>query len=211
VQLCGRRGDQVKVRGYRIELGEIEAALLESQVVGQAAVLAREDRPGEKCLVAYVVPAAGQQFNETALRYRLHTQLPEYMIPVVFVQLEALPLTPNGKVDRKALPAPDGEARKARDYIAPRTELEHKLALIWAEVLKVDRVGLTDNFFELGGHSLLAMQLIARIRESTGMLVSIRHVFDNPTITSLGPALESVQQLASTIGEHRDGFDTIEY
>ena len=143
-------------------------------------VLAREDMPGDKRLVAYLVAQEGQSLPETAaLRSTLSQSLPEYMVPAHFVLLEQLPLTPNGKIDRKALPAPD-MTRSEAGYVAPRTPTEETLAGIWAEVLKLDRVGIHDNFFELGGHSLLAITLIERMRRAN-LSADVRSLFATPT------------------------------
>ena len=152
VEFLGRADDQVKVRGYRIELGEIEAALNEHPSVGQAIVMAREDEPGEKRLVAYLV--AGGEVATQELREYLTAKLPDYMVPSAFVQVEQIPLTSNGKVDRRALPRPEANASRG-GYVAPRTQVENVLCEIWSEVLGVERVGVEDNFFELGGDSIL--------------------------------------------------------
>ncbi|NOK39811.1 AMP-binding protein, partial [Corallococcus exercitus] len=161
IEYVGRADFQVKVRGLRIELGEIESALEQHPGVRQAVVVAREDAAGDKRLVAYVACRSGAEaVDVSALRARLHEKLPEYMVPSAFVVLEALPLTPSGKVDRKALPAPEAPVSTA-EYVAPRNPTEEKLAALWAQVLRVPRVGATDHFFELGGHSLLATQLVS--------------------------------------------------
>jgi len=186
----GRADHQVKVRGFRIELGEIEAVLGRHPAVAETVVLAREDTPGDPRLVAYFVAAPGQAASVGNLRAALREELPDYMIPALFLPLPALPLNPNGKVDRKALPAPDGARPDLeRAYVAPEGPVEVQLAAIWAEVLRVARVGATDNFFELGGHSLLATQALARIREAFGVTLPLRALFDNPTVASLSSIL----------------------
>ncbi|MGJ0532391.1 MAG: amino acid adenylation domain-containing protein [Methylocystis sp.] len=180
IEYLGRADHQVKIRGFRIELGEIEAALARLETVREAVALAREDAPGEKRIVAYVVGEDGAELNATQLRASLARDLPDYMIPSAFVFLEALPLTSNGKVDRKALPAPDLDAQAAHAYVAPRTPTESALCRIWADVLGVERVGVNDNFFELGGHSLLAMTLIEKMRRE-GLPSDVRSLFAQPT------------------------------
>ena len=159
--LWGGTTNQVKIRGFRIELGEIEARLAEHPEVREAVVLAREDTAGEKRLVAYytasgIGEAEAASVGAEQLRAHLSAVVPDYMVPAAYVRMERLPLTPNGKLDRKALPMPEQEAYAARGYEAPVGEIETKLAEVWAEVLKLEKVGRHDNFFELGGHSLLA-------------------------------------------------------
>ena len=191
MEFLGRLDDQVKVRGYRIELGEIEAVLSQHPKLDQAVVLAREDRPGDRRLVAYVVPKEGEEVSAAELRQFLHDQLPEYMIPAAFVRLDALPLTPNGKVDRRALPAPDYTTEESeRTYVAPRTPVEELLVGIWQETLGVDRVGVLDNFFEIGGHSLLATQVVSRIRDTLGVELPIRVFFERPTVAGMAQEVE---------------------
>jgi amino acid adenylation domain-containing protein len=193
IEYLGRIDHQVKIRGFRIELGEIEAALGQHRDVAACVVLAREDTPGDKALVAYVVPASAQEPATADIRAHLKETLPDYMVPSAFVMLEALPLTPNGKVDRKALPAPSGSREGlSSGYEAPRSEFEETLARIWAEVLHLERVGIYDNFFELGGHSLLAVTLASRIRSSFGVPFSLVAVFAEPTIAALGESIENV-------------------
>ncbi|HEX6239249.1 MAG TPA: AMP-binding protein, partial [Polyangiales bacterium] len=193
LEFLGRNDHQVKVRGYRIELGEIEARLCEHPAVREAVVIAREDSAGDKRLVAYVTGAAapGESDSDTpsgelvaALRRHLAEQLPEYMVPWAFVRLAALPLTPNGKLDRQALPAPGGDAVLARAYEAPQGELESTLAMVWAELLGVPRVGRHDHFFELGGHSLLAVRLQSRLQEAVGVELPLTTLFAQPTLVA---------------------------
>ena len=191
LEFVGRVDQQVKIRGFRIEPGEIEAVLLGHPAVGQAAVLAREDRPGDQRLVAYVVPAEGQSLDAAALRAHLVQTLPEYMVPAAVVHLEVLPLTPNGKLDRQALPAPEISAGAA--YQAPRTAQQEILCAIFSETLSVERVGIEDNFFALGGHSLVATRLISRIRRTLGVELPIRSVFEAPTVARLSERLSAAQ------------------
>ncbi|MBF6651295.1 hypothetical protein IT781_22125, partial [Methylobacter sp. BlB1] len=182
IEFLGRNDFQVKIRGFRIELGEIEARLAGHPAVREAAVLAREDGPGGKRLVAYYTGDA--EATVDSLRAHLSETLPEYMVPAAFVHLAALPLTANGKLDRKALPAPEGDAYGAREYEAPQGETEQTLAAIWSELLKIEQVGRHDNFFELGGHSLLAVTLIARMRQA-GLNIDVRALFSAPTLAGL--------------------------
>ncbi|WP_420126423.1 amino acid adenylation domain-containing protein [Longimicrobium sp.] len=184
LEYLGRLDEQVKIRGFRIELGEIEAALRQAPGVADCTVVVREDAPGDRRLVAYVVGEAEAE----ALRDRLRQGLPEYMVPAAFVSLDALPLTANGKLDRKALPAPEGDAYARRSYEAPLGEIETALAEIWAEVLGLDRVGRRDNFFELGGHSLLAIKLIGRMRRA-GLYMEVRALFTTPVLAELAVAV----------------------
>jgi amino acid adenylation domain-containing protein len=193
IEFLGRMDDQVKIRGYRIELGEIETVLGQHSSLREAVVLAREDSPGDRRLVAYAVAAAGFTPSVHELRSFLQQKLPEYMVPSVFVFLDSLPLTPNGKLDRKALPAPDQTRPELEEtFVAPRTPVEETLASIWAAVLKVDKVGIHDNFFELGGHSLLATQLFSRIRETFKIDLPLRSLFEAPTIYGLAQRMQEL-------------------
>ncbi|WP_419178841.1 amino acid adenylation domain-containing protein [Pseudomonas brassicacearum] len=189
LEYLGRNDFQVKVRGFRIELGEIEARLGHCVEVKEAAVIVREDTPGDKRLVAYVVPQAEASLDVAALRAQLSTQLAEYMLPSAFVSLAELPLTPNRKLDRQALPAPDGEAYASRSHEAPQGSTEIALAQIWQTMLKVESVGRHDHFFELGGHSLLVMRLIAQVREQLGVELSLNDVFAQPQLSALAQVL----------------------
>jgi amino acid adenylation domain-containing protein len=196
VEYLGRNDSQVKVRGFRIELGEIEAALSSHPSVRQAVVLAREDRPGDVRLAAYVVGREGQAFAEDVLREHLRRILPEYMLPQHFVRMETLPLTPNGKIDRKALPAPEARATAEDGYVAPRSEAERLLARLWEESLGVGRIGIHDDFFGLGGHSLLAAQVMARLAREQGIALPMRRMFEAPTIARFAPLLAGQRQAA---------------
>ena len=191
IEFLGRIDHQVKIRGFRIELGEIEAALARLPQVREAVVLAREDRGGEKRLVAYAVANDGAAVETSELRAALARELPDYMIPATFVTLDALPLTANGKIDRKALPAPDLDAQIARGYVAPRNAAEAALCRIFAEVLGLDRVGVEDDFFELGGHSLLAVQLVSRIWREFERQLPLRSLFASPRIAALATQIEA--------------------
>ncbi|MFN7949388.1 MAG: amino acid adenylation domain-containing protein [Blastocatellia bacterium] len=185
IELLGRADQQVKLRGYRIEPAEIEAALALHPAVQAVAVVAREDEPGDKRLVAYLVPRTAQT-EPGELRRFLKDQLPDYMIPSAFVRLETLPLTPNGKLDRRALPKPDETGLERRsDYVAPRTRVEEKTADILAGLLKLERIGVNDNFFELGGHSLLATQVVSRIRDAFHIEMPLRVIFESPVVSGL--------------------------
>src|SRR6185295_10623740 len=189
LEFLGRLDEQVKVRGFRIEPGEIEATLRRHAAVRECVVVAREDASGGTRLVGYIVGEA----DPDALRAHLRRSLPEYMVPSAFVFLDALPLTPNGKLDRRALPAPEYAAAEER-YVAPRTPVEEVLAGIWAEVLRLERVGANDHFFELGGHSLLATRVVSRIREVFGVEVPLRALFEGPTVAELAGRVEEMRQ-----------------
>ena len=182
LEYIGRADEQVKIRGYRIELGEIEAALAATRLVEAAVVLAREDTPGQKQLVAYVVPGASATVG--ACREALAASLPDYMVPAHFVLLEQLPLTPNGKVDRKALPAPDAGDAYAAPYVAPRNDVEAAICEVWQEVLRRERVGIEDNFFNLGGDSILSIRVVSLLK-SRGLAIEIRDIFQYQTVAQL--------------------------
>ncbi len=185
IEFLGRIDTQVKIRGFRIELAEIEAVLSQHSDIKQVVVIVREDEPGNKYLVAYLV-SNDNQLTPSNLRNFLKTKLPDYMIPTAFVFLKAFPLTSNGKINRRALPAPDTSQRSVEvDFVPPRTSTEQELATIWAEVLQLKQVGIYDNFFELGGHSLLATQVISRLREAFSLDFPLRYLFENPTIAEL--------------------------
>ncbi|WP_144028932.1 non-ribosomal peptide synthetase, partial [Paenibacillus tyrfis] len=194
IEYLGRVDHQVKIRGYRIELGEVEARLLNVEHIQEAIVLAREDEAGQQHLCAYFV--GERQLTLSHIREALSAKLPGYMIPTYFVQLERMPLTPNGKVDRKALPAPEGSVPTGTEYVAPRTATEARLAQIWQEVLGLPSVGVQDNFFEVGGHSLRATQMVSRIHKELDGGISLREVFESPTIEQLARLIEERDQVA---------------
>ncbi|WP_338460410.1 non-ribosomal peptide synthase/polyketide synthase [Azotobacter vinelandii DJ] len=226
IEYLGRIDHQVKIRGFRIELGEIEARLQQHGAVREAVVI-DIDGAGGKQLAAYLVPNdlaildgdERQGALRIELKDHLRTTLPDYMVPAHLVFLARLPLTPNGKLDRKALPRPDASLLQ-RAYVAPASELEQRIAAIWAEVLKVERVGLTDNFFELGGHSLLATQVISRVRQSLGIELPLRALFEAQDLAgfagrvglgqvSQAPALEKAdrdQPLVASYAQQRQWF-----
>jgi amino acid adenylation domain-containing protein len=190
LEYLGRVDQQVKIRGYRIELGEIESALARHPMVREVAVVAREDVPGDKRLVAYVVAdAAG--FSPGALRQHLQERLPPYMVPSAFARLDTLPLTPNGKVDARALPPPPEERAESERYEAPTTSVQEALARIFAQVLGVSRVGIQDDFFALGGHSLMATQVTSRVREELHVELPLRLMFESPTVAALAEAVQA--------------------
>ncbi len=185
LQYVGRNDFQIKVRGFRIEPGEIEARLRACTGVRDAVVLAREDRPGDQRLVAYVVPQGGTDLSAAALREPLAAVLPDYMVPAAFVVVEAFPLTPNGKLDRRALPAPGAQSLATRGYEPPQGEVEVAIAQIWQGLLGVAPVGRHDRFFDLGGHSLLAVQVLARLRKALSVKIGLRELFAAPTVAAL--------------------------
>jgi amino acid adenylation domain-containing protein len=208
VEFQGRRDHQVKLRGYRIELGEIETVLSQHPEVQASVALAREDEPGDKRLVGYVVPLE-ESLSASDLRRYLQARLPDYMVPAHFVMLDALPVTPNGKVDRKALPALSGTRGSLEtSYVAPRTSMEQQLVDIWQDVLGLEQVGVKDNFFELGGHSLLATQVVSRVREALKIDLKLQDFFELPSIAGLVGALEILH--TSTQGHQEIGDSTME-
>jgi len=190
LEFLGRADDQVKIHGYRIELGEIEAVLAAHPNVKSCAVLAREDEPGTKRLVGYVVSKKGEAPASGELRAFLHENLPEYMVPAHYVILDTLPLTPNGKVDRKVLPAPSTRTAGGGMGGAPQTQTQKTIAEIWWDLLKADGIGIDDDFFDLGGHSLAATALIQRLRSTFGVELKLASLFDRPTIAGLSEAVD---------------------
>jgi amino acid adenylation domain-containing protein len=191
IEFLGRIDNQVKVRGFRIELAEIESVLRQNQAVQETVVVAREDIPGDKRLVAYVVARPNSDLNELDLRNYLKNKLPDFMVPAVFVILGELPLTPNGKVDYRALPRLEGRGQLEQEFIAPRTETERCITNVWRETLHVSEIGVHDNFFELGGHSLLATQVISRLRNTYGLEIPLNVLFRFPTVSALAKHIET--------------------
>ncbi len=186
IEFLGRVDHQVKIRGFRIELGEIEAVLSQHPGVQQAVVSLSEDESSNKRLVGYVVPNLKHTPSVSDLRHFLLNKLPEYMVPSAFVLLKSLPLTPNGKVDRRALPAPEQTRPELEAiYVAPRTPVEKQLAEIWAKLLGFEKVGIQDNFFDLGGHSLLITQLLAQVRDTFKVNLSLSSLFELPTVANI--------------------------
>jgi amino acid adenylation domain-containing protein len=195
VEFLGRNDNQVKIRGYRIELGEIEAALEEQSEIKQAVVIAREDKRGDKQLVAYLVAAGSTVPTTLELRTRLKRQLPDYMAPTAYVFLNQIPISSNGKIDRKALPLPaETQALQADTYIAPRSHLEKMLVGIWAEVLGVRQVGLDDDFFDLGGHSLVGVRLLAKIKKTYQVNLELAVLFEARTVRQLADVIRKLKQ-----------------
>jgi amino acid adenylation domain-containing protein len=200
IEFLGRIDDLVKIRGYQIDLCEVEAILSKYPRISQAVTTTHGENAKEKFLVAYFIPVINETVNASELRKYLAAQLPDYMIPSVFVQMDSFPLNPNGKVNRKVLPIPTNERPELNQiYIAPQTPIQEILAEIWAEVLGVKQVGIDDNFFQLGGHSLKAIQLIGKIRQTLELDITIRHLFTSP----------SVKELATVLGELAGGEDII--
>jgi amino acid adenylation domain-containing protein len=201
LELIGRVDRQVKLRGFRIEPGEIEAVLLEHPEVDQAVVVA-QGADFERTLVGYVVSSDGAAQDVGALRSHLKRRLPEYMVPAVFVFLSQLPVNANGKIDRSALPAPDARPGGA-PYVEPRNDLETRLASIWSQVLRVERAGIHDDFLQLGGHSLNATRVIARIRESLGVDLPVKALYEALTIADLAEHIENQRWLQEQVARHR--------
>jgi amino acid adenylation domain-containing protein len=191
LEFLGRLDRQVKVRGFRVEPGEVEAALARLPGVRRAAAVVREDAPGDRRLVGYAVPRESASLTGAGLRTALAASLPEHLVPSAVVVLDALPLTPRGKLDRRALPVPDASSAGEEAFVAPRTPLEERIAAIWGEVLRVERVGVHDRFFDLGGHSLLATQVVTRIREEFRAELPLRVLFETPTVAALAARVEA--------------------
>ena len=199
IEFLGRSDHQVKIRGFRIELGEIESAMSRHERVRQAVVVAREDRPGDKRLVAYYSTVDGEEIAPSGLRGLLKESLADYMVPSAFLCLESFPLTPNGKIDRGSLPAPgEGVEREERRYVAPRDALELQLTKLWEKVLGLKLVGVTDDFFDIGGHSILAARVVASIEQQLGANLPLAALFDAPTIAQLADYLRKKGRASTT-------------
>lgn len=192
IEFLGRIDNQVKIRGFRIELGEIETALRQRKEIKDLVVVAREDNPGDKRLVAYIAPLGGKQIDINELKQHLRVDLPEFMIPSVFMVMDNLPLTPNGKIDRKALPKPDVTAKvESANFEEPHNAVESMLAGIWSEILGLDRIGILDNFFELGGHSLLGIRMMGEIERRMGAKLDYPTLFRASTISQLAKIINA--------------------
>ena len=191
LEFLNRVDSQVKIRGFRIELGEIESALSQYPSMNDNVVIVREDTPGDKRLIAYIVKKENQNTDIAQLRQYMKTKVPDYMVPSAFVFIDQFPLTPNGKIDRKVLPAPfEAEENSTKEYIEPQTEIEKKLAAIWSEVLKLNRIGIDENFFEIGGHSMIAVTLMIKIEKELGIRLPLAILFDYSNIRDMALFIE---------------------
>jgi amino acid adenylation domain-containing protein len=201
IELLGRIDHQVKIRGHRVELGEIEALFNEHPAVRESVVLLREFSNGEKALVAYIIPKAGQRPSRNELREFIQERLPGYMVPAQIMFMLSFPQTPNKKIDRKAFPAPDTEVHGPDDEVEqPANSVEHGLAAVWKELLGLQRVGRDDNFFESGGHSMIAMQLVSRVRKRFNVDLPLRNIFQHPTLAGQAEVIEALLWSASDKG-----------
>ena len=208
IEYIGRIDGQVKIRGFRIELGEIETALAKHRAIKQAVVLAREDTPGDKRLVAYLAVNPEEQLTIADLRVQLQGQLPDYMVPAIFMTVEAMPKTPSGKIDRRALPPPQQQRpEQSQGYAAPQSELERVLAGIWSKLLKLDRVGIHDNFFEIGGNSLMTLQIALQVRALLDKDLPVVKLFQHPTIAQLANYLNKGQSANPSDNKFQDRAD----
>jgi acyl carrier protein len=189
IQFLDRIDNQVKIRGYRIELGEVESVLNQHPGVRHSVAMVREEIPGDKRLVAYVVAEQDAASRQDELRAYLKGRLPDYMVPSTCVVLDKLPLTTNGKVDYQRLPAPGGRP-SLQEYLAPRSETERRVTAIWQALLRLDQIGVHDNFFDLGGHSLMATQIVSRLRSEFGLEIPVSAVFRFPTVNELARNIE---------------------
>ena len=199
IEFLGRLDNQVKIRGFRIELGEIESLINQHPQIKESIVIVREDIPGNKRIVAYMVAQPEQQINYQELSEYLSQQLPNYFLPSAYVILDYLSLTPNGKLDRKALPIPEYSLKTDNDFVSPRTQTEIVLANIWSQILGLERVSINDNFFALGGHSLLIVQVINQITRELSVEISLRQVFQTPVLAELAQIIDNTDQKNSQI------------
>jgi hypothetical protein len=205
INFLGRIDYQIKIRGYRIELGEIEAILEEHPGIQQSVVVAKEDKSGDKKLIAFIVPNSGGILESEELREQLRLRLPDYMIPAGFVLLDTLPLTANGKVDRKALLSVDGIPLSSKtEYVKPNNKLEQTIAVIWQQVLQLEKVGVNDNFFDIGGHSLLMAQVQSRLREALKKDLPLVRLLEHPTVGSLAKYLAQENGETLSIKENQN-------
>jgi non-ribosomal peptide synthetase component F len=205
IECMGRVDHQVKIRGYRVELGEIEALLRAHDQVREAAVILREDTPGDQRLVGYVRSVNGEEVPADTLKAWLRQQLPEFMVPSGFVNMAELPLTPNGKLDRKALPAPQLAETASENFVAPASDAEAAISEIWQRALGVSKVGTRDNFFDIGGHSLLVVQVLKDMREKFPKPIQMTDLFRHTTIEALAKFVsgEVEQSAAAKAGKAR--------
>lgn len=211
IEYLGRVDHQIKIRGIRVELEEIETVLSEHAEVGEAVVSLRAEAPGDERLVAYLVPSGKVPPNRGELRDYLRAKLPAYMLPSQYVTLEAIPLTASGKADRRALPAPDwSRSQVEQAFVAPRTPAEEALASIWTRVLGIERIGVYDDFFDLGGHSLIATRVVAHVREDLQVKLSLRSLFESPTVAALARLVEIAQWAAQNASDRLQPTEEIE-
>lgn len=198
LEFLNRVDSQVKIRGFRIELGEIESAISQFGTIKNNVVIVREDYPGDKKLVAYIIKAEAGEIDIAELRQFLKTKIPDYMVPSAFVLIDQFPLTPNGKIDRKMLPSPvDTAPQQTKAYIEPKTETEKKLASIWSDVLKIKQIGTDEDFFEIGGHSMIAVTLMVKIEKELGVRLPLAILFDNSTIQDMARLIDQKSERVS--------------
>ncbi|GAX42390.1 amino acid adenylation domain-containing protein [Tolypothrix sp. NIES-4075] len=204
IEFLGRIDNQVKIRGFRIELGEIEALVSQHPKIQGSIVTVREDVPGDRYLVGYVVPLTGQEITDNEMRNFLKVKLPTHMVPSAFVILDALPLTPNGKIDRRALPAPDRNSLiKEDNFVPPRTATEKACSDIWCQILGLKRIGIHDNFFDLGGHSLLVSQVLGYCWQEFSVELAVRQFFQAPTVADLATVIEQYQNQGINVSNYK--------
>ena len=198
LEFLNRVDSQVKIRGFRIELGEIESAISQYSTIKNNVVIVREDTPGDKKLVAYIIKGEAGDIDIAELRVFLKTKIPDYMVPSAFVFIEQFPLTPNGKIDRKVLPSPvEADPQQSKSYVAPKTETEIKLAEIWSDILKIKQIGTDEDFFEIGGHSMVAVTLMVKIEKALGVRLPLAILFDNSTIHDMGVLIDQKSEQVS--------------